>query len=616
MPKDIHPELKSIGEYLELKGAKSFRIPEYQREYRWGIDQCDALWQDIWNFMVSNDDSDKEKYFFGTIIINCQDNDAILELIDGQQRTTTFLLLFKALLIRINHLIDSSIEDEDSEDMIENLKDRRKRLMSILYHRKTDGISPRPHREKDRLIWENSSILDNYSINEDKENKEELQNILQSWDFEEAQRSVRQIKYRRNDNRYTNYFRNFKFFYEKLQELNESMTNALANTILDQCNLIEIKSWNVEQAIAMFNSLNSAGLPLSDANIISAKLFANADRRGVILEYTSAWAKLKELTKDSIVDINSILLQYMYYVRSKNREIGEEGTNVTTPGLRRYYTSINESLLDDPIRLCTDLTNLAIIWKTVLSYPVIQVLLRFNVNAKLFLAGFFYRFNSADIKETDEKDIVSVAECFLRLFSLLELVDLGYSSRYFKGFLFRESLKLVDAGTSIETIIADFDQHISNNDVFKIEDIRKRALEYGSSALVCLNEFLIARESGDLDEFNLDANPEIEHIMSKSIRNRSAVMHDVGIDDPEEFNRFVDRLGNKILLESSINKSISDSLFRSKIDFGYKKSRYPRAKQLASTYENVNNRFWGKKEIEEATEIAVERILQFIYNNK
>ena len=127
-----------------------------------------------------------------------------------------------------------------------------------------------------------------------------------------------------------------------------------------------------------------------------------------------------------------------------------------------------------------------------------------------------------------------------------------------------------------------------------------------------MNEYLIAKENKI--DFDLYTNPEIEHIMSKSTRNRAAVMHDVGIDDPEEFSRYVDKLGNKILLEPSINKSISDSLFSSKIDFGYKKSKYPRAKELATTYENVDNRFWGKKEIEEATEIAVERILNFIYN--
>ena len=49
MPKKIEPMLKKIGEYLEL-GDSLFVIPEYQRAYSWGIDNCDKLWQDINEF--------------------------------------------------------------------------------------------------------------------------------------------------------------------------------------------------------------------------------------------------------------------------------------------------------------------------------------------------------------------------------------------------------------------------------------------------------------------------------------------------------------------------------------------------------------------------------------
>ena len=93
MAKNIEPKLKKIGDYLKLEEDTVFTIPEYQRAYSWGIDNCDKLWQDINDFVESES---KDRYFFGTIIINCQDNDTKYGLIDGQQRTTTFLLLLKA----------------------------------------------------------------------------------------------------------------------------------------------------------------------------------------------------------------------------------------------------------------------------------------------------------------------------------------------------------------------------------------------------------------------------------------------------------------------------------------------------------------------------------------
>ena len=95
MAKNIEPKLKKIGDYLKLEEDALFVIPEYQRAYSWGIDHCDKLWQDINDYV---DSDSKDRYFFGTIIVNCQDDDTKFALIDGQQRTTTFLLLLKALL--------------------------------------------------------------------------------------------------------------------------------------------------------------------------------------------------------------------------------------------------------------------------------------------------------------------------------------------------------------------------------------------------------------------------------------------------------------------------------------------------------------------------------------
>ena len=78
MAKNIDPKLKKIGDYLKLEESSIFSIPEYQRAYSWGITQCDKLWQDITAF-IDSDGSDP--YFFGTIIVNCLENDKVLSLI-------------------------------------------------------------------------------------------------------------------------------------------------------------------------------------------------------------------------------------------------------------------------------------------------------------------------------------------------------------------------------------------------------------------------------------------------------------------------------------------------------------------------------------------------------
>ena len=608
MAKNIEPKLRKIGDYLQLEEDTVFTIPEYQRPYSWGTDHCDKLWQDIEDFIASDS---KDRYFFGTIIINCQDNDTKFGLIDGQQRTTTFLLLLKALLVRINVAIGKTEGDEDSENLCRGLKERRRRIMGILYKAETEDIPDKPDIKRDTEICRGISILENYSINE--HYKTELYTILQSVDFVEAESKVIKIPRKQKDNRYTNFFRNFKYFYEMIDSLSESELNKMAKAVTDSCEVIEIKSWQVEQAITMFNSLNSDGLPLYDADIISAQLYAEAEKQGSVEQFKVLWKELldtiEELKESGISNIDSILMQQMYYVRASKKEtVSDTGSiNVTTPGLRRYFTEINKDLLSHPIELCEGMINLSKIWLKVSSYPIVQVLLKFNENAKLFLASFFYRFKEVDITEENVRPIL---ECLLRLFTIMEVVDIGYSSSNFKTFLFGEEVKFVDPSIGVDEIKADFDKHI-------IAKWDRDTIKAAIHMLVYLNEFLFAKEYGI--DFFLGAKYDIEHIMPYSGKNLSEIRKDAGIESEEEFKGIVNKLGNKILLEEKINRSIGNEWFRTKVSTklgnktGYIDSTYPIASVLVSEYKDVNKPYWKKEDISVATEKAAERIVEFVF---
>ena len=615
MAKNIEPKLRKIGDYLQLGEDTVFTIPEYQRPYSWGTDHCDKLWQDIEEFIASGS---KDPYFFGTIIINCYDNDTRFGLIDGQQRTTTFLLLLKALLIRINVAIGKTENDDDAAGLNRGLKERRRRIMGILYKAEAEDISDKPDLKRDAEICSGISILENNSINE--HYKTELNTILQAVDYVEAESRVIKIPRKQKDNRYTNFFRNFKYFYEMIDTLSESEVNKMAKAVTDSCEVIEIKSWQVEQAITMFNSLNSAGLPLYDADIISAQLYAEAEKQGSVDRFKILWKELldtiEELKENGIANIDSILMQQMYYVRALKKEtVSDTGSiNVTTPGLRRYFTEINKDLLNHPIELCEGMINLSKIWLKVSSYPIAQVLFKFNENAKLFLASFFYRFKEEDI--TEEK-VKTILECVLRLFTVMEVVDIGYSSSNFKTFLFGEEVKFVDPTVGVEEIKADFDKHISNK--WDRNTIKDAIMDYDKHMLVYLNEFLFARERG-LD-FSIGAKYDIEHIMPYSGKNLSEIRKDADIDSEEEFRGIVNKLGNKILLEEKINRSIGNEWFRTKISTklgnktGYIDSVYPIASVLVTDFKDVHKPYWKKDDINAATEKAAERIVEFIFNS-
>ncbi len=620
MTKDIEPKLKKIGDYLKLSEENSFVIPAYQRAYSWGIGQCDKLWQDIIDFC---ENGRKDSYFFGTIIINSEGD--TLELIDGQQRTTTFLLLLKALLIRINAAIVTTPNDEDSAKLRSNLRDRRKKIMGILYRVETDNISDYPD-ETDREIYCRPIVLRNESINEDGKFKQDLETIMKAATFEEAESAVYHIGRKQKDNKYTNFFRNFKFFYHKFDEepmRNIGKINVFAKTLLDGCEVIEIRSWAMGQAISMFNSLNSDGLPLYDSDIISAKLYAAASALGKTDDYSKLWSELKAQTMAleelGISNLNALLMQYMYYIRTVNGEtVTANGTvNVTTPGLRRYFTEDNKKPVGDPIGMCKDLLKLVKAWQAVANLEEVKVLLKFNENAKLFLASYLLRRSEEEISEdgVNEENVKKIAEGLLRLFAVLELVDLGYSSKPFKIFLFREEVKLADPAVSEEEIGKDFIEHI--NAAFKRYDLSKATLSYDGNALVYLNEYLFAREKRLA--FSLDVKCDIEHIMPNSGNNLQMIRQDAGITDAKEFEAVVNKLGNKILLEAKINRSIGNEWFRTKISTrlsektGYVDSVYPIASYLVKKYAGETRPLWTKDDIETATGRAGNRIVGFVF---
>ena len=636
MAKKIEPSLTTIGNYLVLDQDSIFVVPEYQRAYSWDIERCDKLWQDIIDYINGGS---KDHYFFGTIIVNCREDDTKFDLIDGQQRTTTFLLLLKALLINIDKQIQKGNNDEDSEKLIKGLKARRTKIIEILYRAAIEDIPDCQQADEYKDLCNGyKPLLKNDSINE--LYKDELTNILSSLTFEEAEARVIKIPRKQNDNKYTNYFRNFKFYYEKASELSETNLNSFAKNVLENCEVIQIKSWQVDQAITMFNSLNSDGMPLYDSDIISAQFYANAEKSGNGQLFSEKWKKLLDILNsqgtEKLVDIDSILMQHMYYTRTSRKETVSGGSvNVTTPGLRRYFLDGDKgskALVNDPIGQTDLIFNLASIWNFASDSDntAIKTLLKFNENSKLYLGSYFYRFDGIEkddgsknpalcSKPILKKDLTAIAELLMRIFAILELVDTGYSSSKFKSFLFLEETKLIDENIPLADINSDFSSHIKSN--WTPKEIYSSLLDSEANAFVFLNEYLFSKELNF--SYTIGANYDIEHIMPSSGKNLYEIQKDAGFESGyvDEFKNYVNKLGNKILLESKINRSIGNEWFRTKISkdvntkTGYKNSRFPLAHYLVKKYENAIKPFWTKDDIEEETKKAAERITHFIFDD-
>ena len=92
MEEPFKPLSLSIGELFGNKDAL-YKIPQYQRPYKWEDEQVDKLWDDIYDAFENREDN----YFLGSIITaKPRDNEksAYVDVVDGQQRLTTLMILF------------------------------------------------------------------------------------------------------------------------------------------------------------------------------------------------------------------------------------------------------------------------------------------------------------------------------------------------------------------------------------------------------------------------------------------------------------------------------------------------------------------------------------------
>ncbi len=96
-----------------LVGDRLFHIPVYQRGYAWEEKNLQDLWEDLYHLETS------KKHYFGTVLLKDSGTTATvgfkafkrLEVIDGQQRLTTVLVLLREIISQANADQVSELEE-------------------------------------------------------------------------------------------------------------------------------------------------------------------------------------------------------------------------------------------------------------------------------------------------------------------------------------------------------------------------------------------------------------------------------------------------------------------------------------------------------------------------
>ena len=410
MRNDIQPSLQTVEQYFS---KSEFYIPSYQRPYAWQVAQCDQLIEDINQHMENFDKDSQDNYFFGAVLIaqeSGEDHDVTL--IDGQQRTTTFMLLLKALLLKIeSELAIQPQDDADGKRLIKRLNGLKEQIASLLFNMSedelddfVDGLSF-PTVEMIKYI--NDSISEKYAF--------DMQAILLGRNFEEIKQNVHQIYRRQKDNRYTNFYKNFRYFYNTCKELSVINCINFANHFIKNCQVITITSFNTDQAINIFNSLNGTGVPLTPIEVIVSKTTASAADRKT---FENNWQEIVEWADKSNLDLNTLMTHYIFTKLSQ-----QNGTDRRNPGIRVFFNK-NKELLNDDVVFTDDLKKILNTYLLTSETSIGRVVSQLNGNLRPFMSSYlFFR---------DDKRYI---EYLMRIGILIELSELSYSHRLFKGFL-------------------------------------------------------------------------------------------------------------------------------------------------------------------------------------
>ena len=102
---------------------KKFYVPTYQRGYRWDVKQVEDLLNDLYEFKNTANTSAGEFYCLQPIVV--KKNGEKYEVIDGQQRLTTILIILKYLNQRRTYSIYYATRP-GSEEFLDKISDRAK----------------------------------------------------------------------------------------------------------------------------------------------------------------------------------------------------------------------------------------------------------------------------------------------------------------------------------------------------------------------------------------------------------------------------------------------------------------------------------------------------------
>ena len=489
-----------------------FRIPVYQRNYDWSESNCNRLLDDIYGIMQSGD-----KHFLGTIVFVAAKSGgfALQEyiIIDGQQRLTTLMLILKALSV-----VAESVGDDCYHEIEEQYLHNK-------YCDEEFKVKLKPIKSGN-----NQFLL----LLEDK---------IDEMDED------------------THIYHNFMLCKERFERWAEKSINP--SHVLDALTKLEIveivltKGEDDPQVI--FESINSTGLELSNADLIRNYLLMNADDQEKL--YENYWLYIEKTLRNKMdySNLDAFFMQYIVYKTSK--PVNSRQLYNSFVKLFKDSGYSQENILKE-LRYYAEIFGAFVYGSDRYSDRINKLLYRLRVLNQTtcypFLLHVFDDYHQGVITEETVEKILQFILAYL-----LRRMVCGVPSNTLRGlftYLYNRIFKVASNKQKYYETLNKFLFTVSSKDVIPSAAEFERALQkaniYGNNALCRF--LLLDIENGDGKEILQAENLTIEHIMPQTL---SADWSHIR---PEEHEEYLHTLGN--LSVTGYNSELSNKSFAEKRD--------------------------------------------------
>ncbi|GHP44836.1 hypothetical protein VN0223_05600 [Helicobacter pylori] len=304
---EMKPDKKSLKKILVVGNDTYYQIPIYQRPYQWGKKQCKELLNDLFE---NYEDHGEDDYFCGSLVFIQSDKDNKTDIVDGQQRLSTFILLAKVLATLYSERLDPMIQ----EYLQESWSDRHE-----------DGEKKKRKRLDFDLVGSSA--------------KKDFQEALDFFDDLDASKGE-DSKSNDPSKGKNSYLKNAICLKNYLEKKEIEDINDFIQWLYLKVNFITITCSDTDMALRIFNVLNARGLPLHATDIFKGELLKKLTEEKEQEELATRWENLRQKCLDNGFAMETLFSQHLTYLNPVTSKEKMEKRLVT------WFKNLNKTPLE------------------------------------------------------------------------------------------------------------------------------------------------------------------------------------------------------------------------------------------------------------------------------